>query len=68
VSNWVTLENIAAIANWLEGSRLYGLQQFRAQGCLNPAFNQKSPYPRQLLIQMQTIASQKIEQALPRGI
>ena len=68
VSNWVTLENIVAIANWLEGSRLYGLQQFRAQGCLNPAFNQKSPYPRQLLIQMQTIASQKIEQALPRGI
>lgn len=68
VSDWITLEDIAAIANWLEGSRLYVLQQFRAQDCLDPALNQKSPYPRQVLLQMQTIASQKIEQVLLRGI
>lgn len=68
VSDWITQDDIAAIANWLAGAQRYALQQFRAQGCLDPALNQKSPYPVQTLLEMQAIASQKIEHVFLRGV
>ncbi len=67
VNDWITLEDIAEIADWLQGAQRYVLQQFRPQGCLDASFNQKSPYPMQILIEMQAIASHKIEEVLLRG-
>lgn len=68
VSGEINLDDISTISTWLEGSQRYVLQQFRAQACLDPTFNQKSPYPKQMLLQMQAIASQKIEQVTIRGV
>lgn len=68
VSDWITLEDIAEIANWLDGVQWYVLQQFRAQDCLDPAFNQKSPYSVKMLLEMQKIASQKIKNVALRGV
>ena len=68
VSDWITVEDIATIADWLAGAQCYVLQQFRAQGCLLPSLNHKSPYPIQVLQEMQAIANKKIERVLLRGI
>jgi len=68
VSGWLTLEDIAAIADWLTGVECYVLQQFRPQGCLDPAFNQKSPYPASVLLEMQAVASRKIGHVALRGV
>lgn len=68
VSDWITLDDIAVIADWLAGAERYVLQQFRAQDCLDPAFNQRSPYPASVLLEMQAIASRKIESVALRGV
>ena len=68
VSDWITPDDIAAIADWLAGVECYVLQQFRAQDCLDPGLNQKSPYPVSVLLEMQKIASQKIERVELRGV
>lgn len=68
VSDWLTLDDIAAIADWLTGAERYVLQQFRAQDCLDPALNQKSPYPAPVLLEMQAIASPKIGHVTLRGV
>ena len=68
VSDWITLDDIVAIADWLAGAECYVLQQFRAQNCLDPGLNQKSPYPVSVLLEMQKIASQKIERVELRGV
>lgn len=68
VNDWITKEDIAEIADWLAGSQRYVLQQFRAQDCLNPALNQIFPYPVHVLIEMQAIASRKIDQVFLRGV
>lgn len=68
VNDWITREDIAEISDWLAGVQRYTLQQFRTQNCLDPTLNQRSPYPVQVLLEMQTIASQKIEHVFLRGI
>jgi pyruvate formate lyase activating enzyme len=68
VSDWITPEDIAEIASWLSGAQRYVLQQFRAEDCLDPSFNKKSPYPSQMLHQMQSIAGKKIRDVVLRGI
>lgn len=68
VSDWITLDDIAAITDWLAGTECYVLQQFRAQDCLDPALNKKSPYPVSVLLEMQKIARQKVERVELRGV
>ncbi len=59
VSDWITPDSIAAIADWLADAEHYVLQQFRAQDCLDPAINQKSPYPVSVLLEMQALAKRR---------
>lgn len=68
VSDWLTLDDIAAIVDWLAGAQHYALQQFRPQECLDPALNQKNPYPRSVLLGMLAIASPKIRHVTLREI
>ena len=68
VPNWLTKVDIVSIADWLQGAQRYVLQQFRPQGCLSEDLNEVSPYPVQVLQEMQAVASEQIAEVLLRGI
>lgn len=68
IRDWLTVEDIAVIADWLAGVECYVLQQFRPQGCLDPAMNHLAPYSVQVLREMQVIASRKIACVQLRGV
>jgi pyruvate formate lyase activating enzyme len=48
----VSKEDIIKIGKTLKGARLFSLQQFRAENCLNESFNEKEPYSEQELEEM----------------
>lgn len=45
VPTLLTASDIEAVARWLDGAATYILQQFRAQGTLDPALAEIIPYP-----------------------
>jgi pyruvate formate lyase activating enzyme len=60
-------DDIEAIARWLEGTSRYALQQFRAQGTLDPALEGVTPYPIAHLQAMAERARQWVPQTSVRG-
>lgn len=52
VPDLLTASDIEAIARWLDGAETYVLQQFRAQGTLDPALAAPPPYPAAELVAM----------------
>lgn len=46
---WHKKEDFLSIAQWLEGSKKYVLQQFRPENTLEPKFSQIKPYPEEKL-------------------
>jgi pyruvate formate lyase activating enzyme len=68
VPDLITEEDIAAIAQGLPRGSKYILQQFRAQGCLDPGFNNLTPYPAETLLRMQALAEAHLADDTVRGI
>jgi pyruvate formate lyase activating enzyme len=68
VSEWITPEDIIEISHWIQDAQIYVLQQFRPRGCLVPQFNTISPYPAQVLYEMQALAHEQIGEVLLRGV
>jgi pyruvate formate lyase activating enzyme len=68
VPDLITEEDIAAIAQGLPRGSKYILQQFRAQGCLDPGFNNLTPYPAETLLRMQALAEAHLADVTVRGI
>jgi len=60
--------DIARIAQWIEGSSSYVLQQFRAGETLDPALQRMTPYSTMALQRMAESASQWVESVIIRGI
>ena len=61
-------EDVAELAAMLQGAQRYALQQFRAEGVLDPAWESVSPYPAETL---QEMAKQLCARGVPtivRGI
>ncbi len=68
VSGLITKEDIASISDWIHGAESFVLQQFRPQNCLDQELNQRCPYPKEVLVEMQLIARQKIKSVSLRGL
>jgi pyruvate formate lyase activating enzyme len=68
VPNMITEKDVAAIARWLPHQSHYILQQFRPQGCLDPAYNELVPYPADVLRRMQAKAQETLSTVTIRGI
>jgi len=65
----VLAENdVTQIAQWIAGTRRYYLQQFVAQGTLDPSMLKRKPYAPQLLEKMAATARQYVAQVAVRGI
>ena len=60
-------EDVAAIARWLPRQSPYTLQQFRPQGCLDPAYTELVPYPADVLRRMQVRARERLIKVSVRG-
>ena len=61
-------EDIVAIGEWLHGSKRYALQQFHPDHCLNPDFDQLSPYPAKVLEEMKTSVEPHFGTVVLRGV
>lgn len=51
----ISKEDLLAISETLKGAKAFYLQQFRANNCLNPEFNNKKTYSREELEQFKTL-------------
>lgn len=67
IPTMVTVEDIAAIARSIAGSRRYFLQQFRPSLTLDPQFAAMTPYPTSMLESMVAAAQRWVAGAGVRG-
>ncbi|MCD4752148.1 MAG: anaerobic ribonucleoside-triphosphate reductase activating protein [Anaerolineaceae bacterium] len=67
VPGLISVEDIHAIGQWLDGTERYVLQQFRPQNCLDPQLNLLSPYPTKVLEEMKAVAANYFGEVLLRG-
>ena len=68
VPDWLTLNDIQSIGEWLHGAQRYALQQFRPMNCLDPHLNEKSPYPVKFLEEMKTTVELHFDEVWLRGV
>lgn len=64
----LSTEDVMKIAGWIQGAQCYLLQQFRPTSTLDPALQQLSPYPRQILYQMANAVKPFVELVRVRGV
>lgn len=68
VSGWLDKEDVIEISEWIKGAQLYVLQQFNPHVCLCQELMSLTPYPKEILADMQSAASKNIAHVLLRGI
>jgi pyruvate formate lyase activating enzyme len=61
-------DDVASIAQWLAGADQYVLQQFQPVNTLDPALEQASPYPAEMLQTMAERACEWVSQVTVRGV
>lgn len=59
--DFFTKEDAKEIGEWLKGSKLYTLQQFRPLNCLDKAYERKKPYPREKFEEFKRILEKYIK-------
>ena len=67
VPGLLTVEDIVAVARWLQGAPRYALQQFRPLRTLDPALERAVPYPPALLQAMGRACAEWVGQVEVRG-
>jgi pyruvate formate lyase activating enzyme len=68
VPGLLDVSDIVEIARWIAGAQQYALQQFQPVNTLDPALEQASPYPAEVLQVMAERARKWVSQVTVRGV